>query len=561
MTMNPPDAHFPKGVPDGRSLPDSPISDTPKSDSLLPPERSLHWHLLGGNNKHRIGANAGLCVFEETDSMGEKRTTRVLFDAGSLIGDSKYPEYPELSPCDTVIPDMAPYLKKRGGPDAPEPLDAIFLTHNHVDHLGALPFLTLMGYEVPKVYATPYTVKRLEQEYTNAGIDPDEWPEMIAIAPGKPVQEGPVKVSAFWVSHSTPQSVGFFIETPEGNILNPGDFKLDKTVVWGPAFSEEQFHRVVNKPVDVLLLDSTGADRDIVPTTEEDVREQLRELMEKYPGKRFVIAVMSGFEENLASVAKVSAEYDRTLWVSGWSHEQSLAALKATGMTLSDHLGQDVDLRVLATPKSARDLDEQKPGRSVVVVTGAAGSPSSALPRAAAGEHPQLQLDKKNDIILFCAPSIPGQEASRERLLSMLRGKGFQVLTRQEATLYSQAHARLPELVDMVKMANPKTVLPIHGDAELRAHNAEAVEKMGKKVLQADNGDVIRVTKDGCKSTEPASKGKPKFVGFRTLQGQHWWEKNYMMMNAPQEKPAGADNAANNNQKPKRPKIFNVNPK
>jgi len=78
----------------------------------------------------------------------------------------------------------------------------------------------------------------------------------------------------------------------------------------------------------------------------------------------------------------------------------------------------------------------------------------------------------------------------------------------------------------------------------------------------ADNGDIIRVTKTESKSIEPASKGKPKFVGFRTLQGQHWWEKNYMQINAPQEKRAGPPDAANGNaQKPKRPKIFNVNPK
>src|SRR5690606_4854167 len=122
-----------------------------------------------------------------------------------------------------------------------------------------------------------------------------------------------------------PQSVGFFIETPEGNILTPGDFKMDQSVIWGPAFNEEQFKRIIDgKNIDLMLLDSTGADRDIVPTTEEDVRESLRGLMEEHPNKRFVIAVMSGFEENVASVAKVAAEYDRTVWVAGWSHEQSL---------------------------------------------------------------------------------------------------------------------------------------------------------------------------------------------------------------------------------------------
>src|SRR5262249_28705292 len=150
-----------------------------------------------------------------------------LFDAGVLIGDRRYPEYPELAECDSIIADYARFLKKRGDPQAPaEPLDAIFLTHNHVDHLGALPFLLLMGYELPRVYATPFTAKRLEQEFVNAGIAPEEWPEIVSIAPGAPVQEGPVKVNAFWVSHSTPQAVGFFVDTPQGTILNPGDFKL-----------------------------------------------------------------------------------------------------------------------------------------------------------------------------------------------------------------------------------------------------------------------------------------------------------------------------------------------
>ncbi len=537
--------------------------------SEQPPEkkddtgRTLHWHLLGGNNKHRIGANSGLCVYEETDPMGEKQTKRLLFDAGVLLGDRRFPEYPELADCDNIIADYSRFLKKRDAAEAPkEQIDAVFLTHNHVDHLGALPFLALMGYELPKVYATPYTAKRLEQEFSNANIPPEEWPEIISIAPGKPVQEGAVKVSAFWVSHSTPQAVGFFIETPEGNIVNPGDFKLDTTVVWGPSFSEEQYKKLAGKGVDLLLLDSTGADRDIVPTTEEDVRETLRDLMDKNPNKRFVIAVMSGFEENVASIAKVASEYDRTLWISGWSHEQSLSALRETGMALSDHVGKELEVKSLGTQKSARDLAAKKPGKSVVIVTGAAGSPGSTLPRAADGTHPALKLDKKTDIIVFCAPSIPGQESSRERMLHVLRAKGFTVLTRQDAELYSQAHARLPELIEFARMTKPKMLMPIHGDEHLRRANAEAMDKLGVKTLEADNGDVIRVTKDGCWSVNPESKGRPTFVGFKTLQGSAWNDRNYLMITAPQEKKPGAPKEpANGNQKNKRPKIFNVNPK
>jgi len=523
--------------------------------------KSLHWHILGGNNKHRIGANAGMAVYSETGADGAVKTTRVMFDAGSLIGESKFAEYPELSACDNVIPDMEKHFAKKGsGVKPPEPVDAIFLTHNHVDHMGAIPFYILMGYELPRIYATPYTVKRLEQELTNANIDPEDWPDMISIAPGTPVQEGKIKVNAFWVSHSTPQSAGFFIETPEGNILNPGDFKMDPTVVWGPAFNNAHFSRMIaSKPVDLLLLDSTGADRDVPTTHEADVRDTLRGLMKKYPGKRFVIGVLSGYEENLASVAKVAADANRSLWISGWSHEQSLAALKATGMSLSDALGREIEVRMLDKGRAAKDLAEARPGSAVVIVTGATGMPNSVLPRAADGVHPTLTLDKDKDIILLVATSIPGQEAMRERMLSILRAKGFKVLTKTEETLYSHAHARLPELMEFTQLAQPKNVLPIHGDTHLREANREALAKLGFNSFSADNGDVLRVTKSGVESVNPESKGRPKLVGFKTLQGLRWNDKNYMQINAPQDKPDTPE-AANNNSKPKRPKIFNVNP-
>lgn len=522
-------------------------------------EESLRWHFLGGNNKNRIGANCGLAEYSWIDEKGKRQQKNILVDAGVLTADPRYPEDPALVDCDTVIPDLTRFLYKKDDPNhKPEkPLDAIFLTHNHADHTGALSYMVLMGYKLPKIYATPYTAKRLEQEMTNAGIDPAEWPAVKTIAPGQPIQEGPVKVTGFSVSHSTPQSIGFYIETPKANIVHPGDFKLDNSLIWGPGFSDAQFNRVVCNGVDLLLLDSTGADRDIPTVKEEDVRDELRDLMRRYPGKRFIISVMSGFEENMASVAKVVSEKNKTLWVSGWSHEQSLSALKETGLSLSDHIGGNLDLRVLTQGKQARDLEESTHYRNVVVTTGSTGKPGAVLTRAAEGRHPALKLNPETDVILFCAPSIPGQEGTRERLINTLRQKGYKVFTRSEKTLYSHAHARLPEILEMAKKAMPKAVIPVHGTKELRRLCGVAMEKLGFKAVQADNGDVVEVTKNSVYSVKPETKDKPRFLGFKTMTGGHWLNRNYLMVRAPAEKHIEEKEAANQNNR-RRPKIFDL---
>ncbi len=519
---------------------------------------TLLWHVLGGNNKHQIGGNSGLCTYDYIDADGKACRKTLLFDAGVLLASGHWLEDPALDDCDTVLPDYARFLYNKEDPShVPEtPIDSIFLTHNHPDHMAALPLLLLMGYKLPKIYTTPYTAKRLEQELSNAGLDPQEWPEIFMVAPGKPVVEGPVSVTSFWVSHSTPQSVGFFIETPAGTILNPGDFKLDPSVIWGPAFDENQFKRVVSQPVDLLLLDSTGAQQDGPTLTEHDMRETLRELMEENPNKRFVVAVMGGYEENLASVAQVTAEYERTLWVSGTAHEQALDALAANGMSLGEQLGADLEVRTLTPGKSARDLAACRPKDSVIVVTGAQGHTNAVLTRAAEDRSTALTLNPRTDIILICAPVMPGQEAQRQRLLSTLAAKGFKVLTREDDILYSHAHARLPEIVEFVKLADPKCVMPVHGNVAQRSACEKAMQKMGKKTVGANNGDVMRVTKQGVHSVNPPTKDKAPLVGLKTLQGKTWDDRYYVMVTAPAKKP---QLPANNNApgpKKHRPRIF-----
>ncbi len=187
------------------------------------------------------------------------------------------------------------------------------------------------------------------------------------------------------------------------------------------------------------------------------------------------------------------------------------------------------------------------------------GHANSALTRAAEGHNSTLQINPATDIV-FCAPSMPGQFGQRERLLTTLRGKGFKVLTNKDMPLYSHlTPARLPEIIDMVKRIDPEHIMPVHGsERAARGLVPRPWKKWAKKVMRADNGDVINVSRRSVKSAEPETKGKAPLVGLKTLEGTNWTDCYYLQVNAPQKTPAPP--APANRNKKHRPRIFNINP-
>lgn len=486
-------------------------------------EGSLEWRFLGGNNNDQVGANSGAAVYHYKNRNGRKEKQALLFDIGVMGGDKKL-ENRDLAACDVLMPDITPYLSNpRDSKHKPEiKAEALFLSHSHVDHIEGIPYLIMLGYKLPPVYATPFTSRKLQQMLSNHEIAPEDWPEIVEMAPGQKIKNGRFNVTCFSVSHSTPQSVGFFVETPAGNMMHSADFKLDQTVLGGDTFSEEQFMRLAEQGVDLMLIDSTGSDREGEPVREADVRVALRQLMEENPDKRFVIAAMGGFEEGLASIAKVTAEFGRKLWLAGWSHEQSKAALEDTGLSLGRITGHhDLDIR------SAKKGAHMQGPESVLVVTGTQGESNAVLTNIAYGNSSTVRLNKEKDIILFCAPSIPGRDGGKEKLVATLRKKGFEVITTREKTLYSPGHGRLSEILELARMADSRFYAPIHGDNGLLEKNKAELEGQGHKVLSARNGDSIRVDAKGVR-LERKPNGDSRWVGFKTLTGSHWKERYYL---------------------------------
>ena len=152
---------------------------------------------------------------------------------------------------DLILPDVG-YLRDRH-------VRAVVLTHAHEDHVGGLPYL-MREVQVGEVWATRLTLGLVKSKLDEHGllrsaelreIDPEEGP----------LDAGPFRLEFVRMAHSVPDAVGICIETPAGRVFHTGDWKLDHTPVDGLRTDVGRLAELGNRGIDLLLGDSTNAER------------------------------------------------------------------------------------------------------------------------------------------------------------------------------------------------------------------------------------------------------------------------------------------------------------
>src|SRR5438105_8890181 len=215
---------------------------------------------LGGLSE--IGMN--LMVYEDGQDA-------ILVDCGMM-----FPDAATLG-VDVIVPDMT-YVFENAAK-----FRAVFLTHGHEDHIGALPFL-LERVPLP-VYGMPLTLGFVRDKLEEFGVDVTE---LRAIMPRDVVDAGPFRVEAIRVTHSIVDALGFAITTPEGVVIHTGDFKIDHTPIDSKPTDIGRFAHYGENGVLLLLSDSTNA---LVPghcPSERTVGGALDQLFAKTRGRIIV---------------------------------------------------------------------------------------------------------------------------------------------------------------------------------------------------------------------------------------------------------------------------------
>jgi len=423
---------------------------TLNGSTAQPLNRSLRIIPLGGLGE--IGMN--LMVYEYG-------AETILVDCGMM-----FPDAATLG-VDVIIPDMS-YLFERA-----ESVRAVFLTHGHEDHIGAVPFL-VEKLKIP-VYGMPLALGFVEDKLEEFGIEA----ELHAIQPRDVIEVGPFRVEAIRVTHSIIDALGFAITTPAGTIIHTGDFKIDHTPVDAKTTDLARFAEYGERGVLALLSDSTNA---LVPghgPSEKTVGAGLDRIFSTARG-RIIITTFASHIHRVQQVIDLARRHNRKVIL--------------IGRSLVDNTETAERLGYLRFPREQRGANrELAPAETVILTTGTQGEPSSALSRMAIGEHKQIDITR-GDIVVISARTIPGNERAVNHVIDNLYRRGAEVVSHEQPDIHVSGHACQEELKLMLNLTRPQFFIPIHGTLRHLIHHARLAEATGvPHGAVITNGQVVEI--------------------------------------------------------------------
>ena len=389
---------------------------------------------------------------------------------------------------DIILPDFG-YLRDRD-------VRAVVLTHAHEDHVGSLPYL-LREIRVKTVLATRLTLGLVKSKLDEHGLL--QAAELVEIDPeAKPIDLGPFRIEAVRMSHSVPDAVGICLETPAGRVFHTGDWKLDHTPIDGLRTDVGKLAELGNRGVDLLLGDSTNAERPGVTQSERVVGETFRQIIPARQG-RILISSFASNIHRMQQAIDVATEVGRSVAVIGRSMRKNMNIARNLGYVE----GPD-DLFV-----RPNELDELPPDRQLILCTGSQGEPLSALTRIAYNDHPAVHIER-GDTVIISARAVPGNELRVHDSINRLTRSGAEVLHEENAAVHVSGHARSEELRTLLSLVRPKAVMPIHGEYRMLAAHARLAQDAGvpaSSIVIVDNGDVVELSKTGVRVVDHVEAG------------------------------------------------------
>jgi ribonuclease J len=389
-----------------------------------------------------------------------------------------YPYFEAMPGVDFTIPNVE-YLEKNK-----DKILGILITHGHYDHIGAIPYL-IDKIGNPPIYATPLAkalILKRQEDFPNA---PKLEVHEISKDKIKPFKLGSFLINYFHVNHTILDSIGYFIETPVGNIMHTGDFKIDFTPFFDKSANLSRIVKLALKGVRVLMVDSTNANQAGFVPSEKTIMENLELIFRKAQG-RIITATFASLLERIQQIVWLSALYGRKVVLDGRTLRSNVEVARALRYFQAAR-------GVFIKPEDSFKLP---PNQVTIICTGSQAEEGSALMKISTGEHRYFKIIP-GDSVIFSSSIIPGNERVIQELKDDLQKQGAKIYHYKMMDIHASGHACADEIKLLINLVKPEYLMPVHGHYFM----LKAVEEIGmnlgmtaEKILLVQNGQVVKAT-------------------------------------------------------------------
>lgn len=362
----------------------------------------------------------------------------IIIDAGVM-----FPDYDELG-VQKITPDTT-FIKRWS-----HKIEAVIITHGHEDHIGALPWVIPALDSNTPIYASSFTMELIRKRLKENGIFVPS--RLKTFKTRRKFMAGPFEIEPIRVTHSIPDCCGLVLRCADGTILHTGDWKIDESPLDGKVFDRDALEELSKEGVTLMMSDSTNVLSPGRTTSESVVKDALMRHISAAKGR----VITTQFASNIHRLGSVKAAADltgRKLVFVGMSLRTYLDAAWKDGKAPIDP----------STLVKVEDIDAYAPKDLLIVTTGSQAEPRAALNLASYGGSHSLKLAKE-DVILYSAKVIPGNESRVMKMLNRISEIGSTIVMGRNEGLHTSGHGYRGELEEVLKLVKPQHFLPIHGE-------------------------------------------------------------------------------------------------
>lgn len=435
-----------------------PENNTRKSNR----SNSLSLKIIPLGGQEEVGRN--MTIFEYDKDI-------VILDMGI-----QFPEE-DMPGIDYIIPNVN-YLKGKE-----RNIRAVIFSHGHLDHIGAAPIL-LEKLANPMIIGSDLTlalIKNRQEDYKKGSsaklktLQINNFQQRILL--------GRFTAKFFPVEHSIAQAVGLILETPEGTVIHPGDWTLEKNPTADrPRISYEQLSRV-RRPA-ILMLESLGVAYTENRVSETTMHTNLQKLISEADG-RVIIGTFSSQVERIRQVIEYAERINKKVALDGYSMKLNIKVSQELGY-VKPHKNTLIDIG---------KISDYANNKIIIICTGAQGESNAVLSRIISGNHKHIKI-QKDDTIIFSSSVIPGNERTIQRLKDNLYRLCDNVIHSDIMDVHSGGHSNQADIAEVLQQVKPDFFLPVYANHYMLKETQKLAYRLGfgkHQVQVLDNGSIFEL--------------------------------------------------------------------